>query len=33
MNKCIDSVGIARQRADFEDRIMEYQKRTGYLKG
>ena len=33
MNKCIDSVGIVRQKADFEDRIMEYQKWTGYLKG
>ena len=33
MNKCIDSIGIIRQKADFEDRIMEYQKWTGYLKG
>ena len=33
MNKCIDSVGIIRQKADFEDRIAEYQKWTGYLKG
>ncbi len=33
MNKCIDSVGIIRQKADFEDRIQEYQKWTGYLKG
>ncbi len=33
MNKCIDSVGIVRQKADFEDRIREYQKWTGYLKG
>ena len=33
MNKCIDSVGIIRQKADFEDHIMEYQKWTGYLKG
>ena len=33
MNKCIDSVGIVRQKADFEDRIMEFQKWTGYLKG
>lgn len=32
MNKCIDSVGIIRQKADFEDRIQEYQKWTGYLK-
>ncbi len=32
MNKCIDSVGIIRQKADFEERIMEYQKWTGYLK-
>ena len=33
MNKCIDSVGIIRQKADFEERIQEYQKWTGYLKG
>lgn len=33
MNKCIDSVGIIRQKADFEDRIQEYQKWTGYLNG
>ncbi len=33
MNKCIDSVGIVKQKADFEDRIREYQKWTGYLKG
>ena len=33
MNKCIDSVGIIRQKADFEDRIVDYQKWTGYLKG
>ena len=33
MNKCIDSVGIIRQKVDFEDRIQEYQKWTGYLKG
>ena len=33
MNKCIDSVDIIRQKADFEDRIQEYQKWTGYLKG
>ena len=33
MNKCIDSVGIVRQKADFEDRIVEFQKWTGYLKG
>ena len=33
MNKCIDSVGIVRQKADFEDRIGEFQKWTGYLKG
>lgn len=33
MNKCIDSVGIIRQKADFEDRIQEYQKWTDYLKG
>ena len=33
MNKCIDSVGIIRQKADFEGRIQEFQKWTGYLKG
>ena len=33
MNKCIDSVGIIRQKADFEERIQEFQKWTGYLKG
>ena len=33
MNKCIDSVGIVRQKTDFEDRIEEFQKWTGYLKG
>ena len=33
MNKCIDSMGIVRQKADFEDRIEEFQKWTGYLKG
>ena len=33
MNKCIDSVGIIRQKADFEERIQAYQKWTGYLKG
>lgn len=33
MNKCIDSVGIVRQKADFEDRIEEFQKWTCYLKG
>lgn len=33
MNKCIDSVGIVRHKADFEDRIEEFQKWTGYLKG
>ena len=33
MNKCIDSVGIVCQKADFEDRIEEFQKWTGYLKG
>ena len=33
MNKCIDSVGIIRQKADLEDRIVEFQKWTGYLRG
>ena len=33
MNKCIDSIGIIRQKAEFEKRIRAYQDSTGYLKG
>ncbi len=33
MNKCIDSIGIIRQKQEFEQRIKEYQDKTGYLKG
>ena len=33
MNKCIDSIGIIRQKAEFEKRIQAYQDSTGYLKG
>lgn len=33
MNKCIDSVGLIRQKADFEQLISHYQNSTGYLKG
>lgn len=33
MNKCIDSTGLIRQKADFEARIRHYQDSTGYLKG
>lgn len=33
MNKCIDSVGLIRQKADFEQLISHYQDSTGYLKG
>lgn len=33
MNKCIDSVGLIRQKADFEKRIAAYVDSTGYLKG
>lgn len=32
MNKCIDSVGLIRQKADFEQHIRHYQDSTGYLK-
>lgn len=33
MNKCIDSVGLIRQKADFEKKIARYVETTGYLKG
>ncbi|MGM9707582.1 MAG: S46 family peptidase [Prevotella sp.] len=32
MNKCIDSIGLIRQKADFEAAIRRYQDSTGYLK-
>jgi len=33
MNKCIDSIGLIRQKADFEAKIRQWQDSTGYLKG
>lgn len=33
MNKCIDSIGLIKQKADYEARIKAYQDSTGYLKG
>lgn len=33
MNKCIDSVGLIRQKAAFEKRLQAWQDETGYLKG
>lgn len=33
MNKCIDSIGIIAQKQDYENRIRQYQDKTGYLKG
>ena len=33
MNKCIDSVGLIRQKAEFEKKIAAYVDSTGYLKG
>lgn len=33
MNKCIDSTGLIRQKAEFERRIKDFQSSTGYLKG
>ncbi len=33
MNKCIDSIGLIRQKQEFEHRIKAYQDSTGYLKG
>lgn len=32
MNKCIDSVGLIRQKAEFEQQILRYRDSTGYLK-
>lgn len=33
MNKCIDSIGLIKQKADYEAKIKAYQDSTGYLKG
>jgi len=33
MNKCIDSIGIIRQKQEFERSIRQWQDSTGYLKG
>ncbi len=33
MNRCIDSVGLIRQKADFEARIARFVDSTGYMKG
>ena len=33
MNKCIDSIGLIRQKAAFEQQIRHWQDSTGYLKG
>ena len=33
MNKCIDSIGLIQQKADFEQKIRHFQDSTGYLKG
>lgn len=33
MNKCIDSVGLIRQKGEFENKIRAYVDSTGYLKG
>ncbi len=33
MNKCIDSIGLIKQKADYEQKIRDYQEKTGYLKG
>ena len=33
MNKCIDSIGLIRQKADYEQQIRHYQDSTGYLVG
>jgi len=33
MNKCIDSVGLVRQKAEYEKRIAQFVDSTGYLKG
>ena len=33
MNKCIDSIGLIRQKAQFEQKIRQWQDSTGYLQG
>jgi len=33
MNKCIDSIGIIKQKQEYEMKIQRYQDKTGYLKG
>lgn len=33
MNKCIDSIGLIRQKAAYEQKIRQWQDSTGYLKG
>ena len=33
MNKCIDSIGLIQQKAQFEQKIRHYQDSTGFLKG
>ena len=33
MNKCIDSTGLIKQKAEFEEKIIAWQEETGYLKG
>ncbi len=33
MNKCIDSIGLIKEKQEYEARIREYSKKTGYLEG
>ena len=33
MNKCIDSIGLIQQKAQFEEKIRQWQDSTGFLKG
>jgi len=33
MNKCIDSIGLIQQKRQFEQKILQWQGETGYLKG
>ena len=33
MNKCIDSIGLIQQKAQFEQKIRQWQDSTGFLKG
>ena len=33
MNKCIDSIGIIQQKQEYEQRLVKWQKKTGYLEG